>query len=135
MFKPATTPAEVGALPDGRYLWNTTLYLEIYTLDGVRHMESMLYPDLSSEYIAKHGGITARLVDPAPLLELLAEASCPNPGCFGQGFTTVLGSGHGCDGTDEVCARTCPVPVPEQEQCQWCDEREAALNQEKNDAK
>lgn len=47
---------------------------------------------------------------------------CSN--CQGDGWTLGIGveSGHGCDGTDEVCAVTCPVPVQVQiqEECDEC---------------
>jgi len=68
-------------------------------------------------------------------LQLLAEANCSNRDCDGRGCITTMGQGHGCDGTDEVCLVTCPVPVPEQEQCQWCYERNALLEktEEKTD--
>lgn len=36
------------------------------------------------------------------------------PTCEGEGWVLGTGytSGHGCDGTDEVCAQVCPVPEP-----------------------
>ncbi len=38
------------------------------------------------------------------------------PQCGGTGYQD--GYGHGCDGTDEDCARTCPVQI--QEPCGFC---------------
>lgn len=44
--------------------------------------------------------------------------------CDGEGWVLGVGveSGHGCDGTDEVCAVTCPIPVQvqTQEECEAC---------------
>ena len=47
-----------------------------------------------------------------------AEKSCEN--CGGQGFTVTTASVHGCDGTEESCDATCPVPEAQQEQCEIC---------------
>jgi len=44
----------------------------------------------------------------------MVEADCPE--CNGLGYTTE--SGHGCDGSDEDCSRSCPIPV--QVQCEYC---------------
>lgn len=46
------------------------------------------------------------------------EAECFN--CNGDGWYQETESGHGCDGTDEVCAVTCPIPVAVQVQCETC---------------
>ena len=43
------------------------------------------------------------------------EEMCPQ--CGGSGADGVRAE-HGCDGTEEMCARTCPVPV--QEMCSCC---------------
>jgi len=48
--------------------------------------------------------------------------------CGGAGYVfwldTIVGYGHGCDGTQESCSSTCPVPVPEEvevsETCPEC---------------
>ena len=52
----------------------------------------------------------------AARVEELERRSCPH--CDGQGWYEVTGSAHDprCDGS---CVH-CPVPVPEQEQCQSC---------------
>lgn len=42
------------------------------------------------------------------------DVECPE--CNGVGYSTE--SGHGCDGSNEMCSRTCPVPV--QRQCEFC---------------
>lgn len=40
--------------------------------------------------------------------------------CQGQGWIEGSTSGHGCDGTDEDCARSCPIQVQTQEHCDQC---------------
>jgi hypothetical protein len=48
--------------------------------------------------------------------------SCDN--CGGDGYTvgSTTESEHGCDGTEEMCQRTCPIPVevPYQQPCELC---------------
>lgn len=47
------------------------------------------------------------------------EDICPN--CDGKGWVSGIEAGHGCDGTDEDCARTCPIPLQTQEGCGECE--------------
>ena len=55
--------------------------------------------------------------------------------CDGQGFVVGVEeygvAEHGCDGSEEMCARTCPVEVPAQrqiqEQCEYCGRPAAAI--------
>ena len=53
--------------------------------------------------------------------------------CNGRGTIvgTITVAGHGCDGTEEDCARTCPVGVPEQteELCEYCGRPVAAIQE------
>jgi RecJ-like exonuclease len=51
----------------------------------------------------------------------LKEGSPKCPFCGGDGWYQETGSEHGCDGTEEMCIETCPVPVPIQVQCQACE--------------
>jgi DnaJ-class molecular chaperone len=46
------------------------------------------------------------------------EDICPN--CGGYGWVSGSEAGHGCDGTDEDCARNCPIQVQIQEGCHVC---------------
>lgn len=46
---------------------------------------------------------------------MIVETTCPE--CDGAGYST--GSDHGCNGTDEDCNITCPVPI--QMQCEVCE--------------
>lgn len=48
----------------------------------------------------------------------VAMMDCPD--CDGRGWDTEVESAHGCDGTPEGCAATCPVPVQVQVQCEYC---------------
>lgn len=41
--------------------------------------------------------------------------------CGGDGYYVSTTSGHGCNGTQEDCNRSCPVPVPVQEPCEMCE--------------
>jgi len=67
------------------------------------------------------------------LVGLLEVANCPN--CGGVGYTVVEGIGceAGCCGNfnrdGSCCGNAIPVPVQiqEQEQCQWCYEKDQAL--------
>jgi len=43
------------------------------------------------------------------------------PSCFGQGWVEISVSEHGCDGTDEMCARVCPVEGRGQAECEMCE--------------
>ena len=47
--------------------------------------------------------------------------------CDGRGFIATTASAHGCDGTEESCARTCPVAVEDQQQCEYCGRPVAAI--------
>ena len=47
--------------------------------------------------------------------------------CGGSGAVGGTGSGHGCDGTAENCAETCPVPVPDAQECEYCGRPIAAI--------
>lgn len=40
--------------------------------------------------------------------------------CGGRGTVEVTRAVHGCDGTDAMCARVCPVPVLDLEPCDEC---------------
>lgn len=40
--------------------------------------------------------------------------------CNGEGWILVNESGHGCNGTDEDCNRTCPIPIQKQVGCEYC---------------
>lgn len=53
-----------------------------------------------------------------------ADPQCAE--CEGEGVKIIIVDayeiGHGCDGTEEDCIRTCPVPIPTQQQEQaLCD--------------
>ena len=111
---PALTRAEIEALPNDTYIdaYGERL-LKRKDKDGEAHFH-YFSPRLkfSVDTIRRRGGITARLVDPAPLEALLRVAQCP-----------------ACDGSGSY-----PDPSDgSQVQCQWCYEREAALNPEQND--
>lgn len=41
--------------------------------------------------------------------------------CGGDGYYVGTTSGHGCNGTQEDCDKTCPVPIPIQEPCDLCE--------------
>jgi hypothetical protein len=41
-------------------------------------------------------------------------------GCDGQGWYSGTSAGHGCDGTEEDCARSCPIPIQIQVPCSEC---------------
>jgi len=56
--------------------------------------------------------------------DVVVKACCV---CGGQGFTVTTTSGHACDGTEESCQRNCPVPVQEQEQCEYCGRPQSAI--------
>lgn len=49
---------------------------------------------------------------------LMIKIICPR--CDGQGWVPDTGSAHGCNGTDEDCQNTCPVPVLVQKDCGLC---------------
>ena len=40
--------------------------------------------------------------------------------CNGEGWILGNESGHGCNGTDEDCNRTCPIPIQKQIGCEYC---------------
>lgn len=67
---PALTPAEVAALPDGRFVdgkgEDVKKYGEHFSYD---HLDELV----TASEVASNGGITARLVDPAPLEARLAD--------------------------------------------------------------
>lgn len=46
------------------------------------------------------------------------KENCPN--CDGNGWVLGSKADHGCDGTDEVCNRICPVQVQIQIGCDYC---------------
>ena len=46
------------------------------------------------------------------------EDLCPN--CFGSGWVDGVETGHGCDGTEENCARICPIQIQIQVGCEFC---------------
>lgn len=56
--------------------------------------------------------------------ECHTRIECPN--CADVGYIVSSRSGHGCNGTDEDCARVCPVEIPEQEQCEFCHVEEGS---------
>lgn len=70
---PALTRAEIEALPDGFYMDNNGAPYRRVT----NHIHTIWYCGATPESvqeIMERGGITARLVDPKPLVELLREA-------------------------------------------------------------
>ena len=40
--------------------------------------------------------------------------------CKGEGWYSGSEAGHGCDGTDEDCQRTCPIQIQTQVGCEMC---------------
>lgn len=42
------------------------------------------------------------------------------PECNGDGWVVGSIAAHGCDGSEEDCARTCPVQEQTQEGCDFC---------------
>ena len=40
--------------------------------------------------------------------------------CNGDGWVCGSEAGHGCNGTDEDCAITCPIQIQTQEGCDMC---------------
>lgn len=72
---PALDPADIEALPDAAYTDGCGERLLKWTdSDGevcFSHFDAR--PNFSSQKVAGRGGITARLVDPAPLVELLEK--------------------------------------------------------------
>lgn len=53
----------------------------------------------------------------------------PCPRCDGSGLIDDTRSDHGCDGTDEDCNRTCPIPVPVQDSCAACSDGQVSVEQ------
>jgi len=49
-----------------------------------------------------------------------AKEQRPCPECFGNGWVSGSEAGHGCDGTEEDCQRTCPVQIQIQVVCDFC---------------
>lgn len=47
--------------------------------------------------------------------------------CGGKGYIETTGSGHACGGDEKACQTMCPVPVQEQEQCEYCGRPAQAL--------
>ena len=47
------------------------------------------------------------------------KVECPD--CNGDGWTSGSEAGHGCDGTDEDCQRSCPVQIQIQVGCETCN--------------
>jgi hypothetical protein len=43
------------------------------------------------------------------------------PECGGAGAVSGTEAVHGCDGTEEMCLRVCPIPQETMEQCQRCE--------------
>jgi len=75
---------------------------------------------MTASYVADEHGrsdVAAELQRYAAALRQRATGPCPR--CNGQGWYIVTGSEHDprCDGS---CLH-CPVPVPQQEQCQVCN--------------
>ena len=46
------------------------------------------------------------------------EDICPE--CNGEGWYSGSEAGHGCDGTEEDCQRTCPIQIQIQVGCEMC---------------
>jgi hypothetical protein len=42
------------------------------------------------------------------------------PYCDGRGYHSRTIATHGCDGTEEMCHRICPVPDEVQDCCEFC---------------
>ena len=51
----------------------------------------------------------------------MAHRKHPCPECGGSGSISGTESAHGCDGTEEVCLRTCPIAIEVEEKCDYCD--------------
>lgn len=70
---PALTRADIEALPDGTYYLEGDAYLQVNYGEYDIYLPTML--DGPGDLVdSAYGGITARLVDPAPLVELLEKA-------------------------------------------------------------
>lgn len=72
-------------------------------------MKSMLFkPELVKAILEGRKTETRRVIKPQPT---------PCSHCGGQGWYEDVEAGHACDGTEQVCSQTCPVPIPCQTQC------------------
>jgi len=53
--------------------------------------------------------------------------------CKGDGWYSGSEAGHGCDGTEEGCARTCPIEIQIQVGCEQCLGKGKIYSQEISD--
>lgn len=121
---PATTEPEIAALPDGpiyqdaRGLEYTKSRGNWYWISrGRGRCEPVLILVRPGLIVRKFGGITARLVDPAPLEALLREAAsgiCVDPESMADGQVSV-GSAWAC-GECYECRIEATLSGPEEEE-------------------
>ena len=68
--------------------------------------------------------LDARIAGLREAAELVVSTCCA---CNGTGGVEQTGMGHACDGSEEDCARRCPVPVQEIVQCEYCGRPQSAI--------
>jgi hypothetical protein len=86
-------------------------------------------PLTDKEYILSVGKNEMREVWPAWMvihraIDAIVKACGP---CGGSGFVVTYKDGHGCNGTEENCAATCPIQLVHEEDCEYCGRPKVAL--------